>query len=124
MEASEKKKRMLRWGKFALQAAILCLVVWAIWRTVAQAHGKLQKEGFAWDKVDYRLLSLAGLLYLLGMLPCAVFWQRIMGALKQRVPWTDAISAHFVSQLGKYVPGKVMVLVIRTALVRQHGVNY
>lgn len=124
MESAKTKSQLFRWTKIAIQAAILCLVVWGLWRTVSQAHGTLLDKGIAWNRFDYRFLTLAGLLYLVGMFPCAVFWQRVMGAMQQRVPWNDAISAYFVSQLGKYVPGKVMVLVLRTALVRHHGVNY
>lgn len=124
MDSAKSKTSWFRWGKFALQAAILCLVGWGLWRTVSHAHGTILSKGIAWNQFDYRFLALAGVLYLVGMFPSAVFWQRVMGAMQQRVPWGDAISAYFVSQLGKYVPGKVMVLVIRTALVRQHGVNY
>ena len=124
MDSAKSKNRWFRWGKLALQGAILCLVIWGVWRTVAQAHGTLLEQGIAWNRFDYRFLALAAVLYLGGMFPCAVFWQQVMGAMQQKVPWGEAISAYFVSQLGKYVPGKVMVLVIRTGLVRHHGVNY
>ncbi|MEZ6046842.1 MAG: hypothetical protein R3C11_14940 [Planctomycetaceae bacterium] len=37
------------------------------------------------------------------------------------VPWGAAIRAHYCGHLGKYVPGKALVLVIRTALVKNAG---
>jgi len=57
------------------------------------------------------------------MLPCALFWHRVMEALQQRIPKWEGVGAFFVSQLGKYVPGKIMVLVLRYALIRHHNVS-
>jgi uncharacterized membrane protein YbhN (UPF0104 family) len=123
-ESSPNKRRpLLRWGKFAFQAAILCLVAWGLWSTVSRAQVDLLEKNFSWRNLDYQPLTLAGLFYLLGILPCSFFWHRVMYSLDQRVPLVDAVNAFFISQLAKYVPGKVMVLVVRTALVRHYGVS-
>ena len=61
--------------------------------------------------------------YLISMLLSAVFWQRVLIAFKQKPKFIDAVAAFFTSQLGKYVPGKAMVVVIRTDMIRGPHVN-
>jgi uncharacterized membrane protein YbhN (UPF0104 family) len=90
-------------------------------------------RGFAADLEQTRLgdhplrpgwLALCGLLYLLGLGCWAGLWHRLMQGLDQhpRVPVTAR--AYFLGQLGKYLPGKAMALVMRAALAagpRVHG---
>jgi uncharacterized membrane protein YbhN (UPF0104 family) len=121
--ADRSRRRWIRFGKILLQIAILALVVWGMWGTVADAFRQLDAKGVSPWKADYRWLTLAGVFYLLGMLPCALFWSRVMTALGQHVPMWPAMSAYFISQLGKYVPGKFMVVVVRTALAGRYRVN-
>ena len=45
---------------------------------------------------------------------------RVMG---QDARLGEALQAYYVGQLGKYVPGKVMVLVIRAGMIRSHRVS-
>ncbi len=44
-----------------------------------------------------------------------------MCALGGRVKFRDAARAYYCGHLGKYIPGKAMVLVIRAALVKDRG---
>jgi hypothetical protein len=94
-----------------------------MWGTIVQTRDQLLEQNVSFWQVDYRWLTLAGVFYLAGMLPCGLFWQRVMTALQQQVPRWEAVGAFFVSQLGKYVPGKVMVLVLRCGLVNRYQVN-
>lgn len=115
--------RAVRWGKFALQIAILCLVTWGLWGTIDQARHQLREVGVSIWMIHPGWLTLSGLLYLLAMFPSALFWHRVMEALQQKIPKWEGVGAFFVSQLGKYVPGKIMVLVLRYALIRHHQVS-
>lgn len=66
-------------------------------------------------------LVLAGLAYTVGWWPSAWFWRRLlqrMGATPRR---RDVVRAFFVGSLGKYVPGKAGVLVLRAGLLRDRG---
>src|SRR5262249_34591395 len=49
----------------------------------------------------------------------ATFWGWLLGRLGPRPGWLDLARAYYVSQLGKYVPGKALALVIRAALTRR-----
>ena len=54
----------------------------------------------------------AGIAYAVGWLPSVWFWRSLMGSLGGRVTFADAARAYYCGHLGKYVPGKAMVLVI------------
>jgi hypothetical protein len=51
------------------------------------------------------------------------YWFRILRAFGQQPTWLEALCAFFVGHVGKYVPGKVLVVVIRAAMVRSERVD-
>jgi hypothetical protein len=61
--------------------------------------------------------------YLAGLVPLAAYWFKVLQAMGQAPPAWRTWRAYFVGHLGKYVPGKAMVVVLRTALVRGPGVE-
>jgi len=78
----------------------------------------------AWDKIkevqwtpNYPLLVLAGFCYAVAFAPAAVFWRYAMQSLGQKPGVYEAFRAYYIGHLGKYVPGKAMVLIIRTGLL-------
>ncbi|MDB2687779.1 flippase-like domain-containing protein [Mariniblastus sp.] len=75
------------------------------------------------SQIDYRWWAGAVTVYLISMLLSAFFWQRVLIAFGQQPKFTDSVAAFFTSQLGKYVPGKAMVVVIRTDMIRGDKVN-
>ena len=64
----------------------------------------------------------AGAVYGLGWIPSVWFWRRMLMSCGETVPVWDAMRAYFCGHLGKYVPGKATVLVIRSGLLRPCGV--
>jgi len=63
-------------------------------------------------------LVLSAVLYLLGLAFSAVYWYRLLVALGQRPSFLGSIRAHYVGQMGKYLPGKAWALFLRSNLVR------
>jgi hypothetical protein len=61
--------------------------------------------------------------YLVGMLPSCIFWWQTLRAMGQRPTFAETLRAFFVGHLGKYVPGKALVVVIRTGLIRSERVD-
>jgi glycosyltransferase 2 family protein len=112
--------RARRWLAATVKLLIVALVVWYIRRTLIDAWEQLGEH--RWH-VDFGWLAAAGGLYLLGTLPCAIFWHRALRALEQPVSLSRALRAYYIGHLGKYVPGKAMVVVLRTGLVRGQGVD-
>ena len=65
----------------------------------------------------------AALSYLIGWFPSIWFWRATLRRLQQPLDWWTAIRAYHIGQIGKYVPGKAMVLIIRGALTKSANVN-
>ena len=99
----------------AAKLAVFALLAWFIYAAIVRDNERLGQHEW---QVEPMWLAIAGGLYMLGMLPAACYWQRVLVHAGQQVSFTDALRAYYVSQLGKYVPGKLMVIVIRHNLVR------
>ena len=72
--------------------------------------------------LDWGRISLAGLLYAIGLIPGGIVLFEATEATGHRVSRRDALAAQLVGHLGKYVPGKAMVVVMRAARLSRHGV--
>ncbi|HSQ58651.1 MAG TPA: lysylphosphatidylglycerol synthase domain-containing protein, partial [Gemmata sp.] len=64
------------------------------------------------------LLVPAGLLYLFAHCFWASFWVRLLHGQGVHVSWYAGMRAYFVSQFGKYVPGKAWVILMRVGMLR------
>jgi uncharacterized membrane protein YbhN (UPF0104 family) len=72
-------------------------------------------------RLRVELLVPAGLLYLLAHLCWATFWVRLLHFEGVRVSWFVGLRTYYVSQFGKYIPGKVAVPLMRIGMLRPHG---
>jgi uncharacterized membrane protein YbhN (UPF0104 family) len=112
-----------RWKRLTIAAvkfAVAVVVLWAVGRHVLRTWNDLG----GWRMtLQFKPLWLVGssLLYLVGLAACGRFYQRILRAGPAPVALAPALRAYLVSHLGKYVPGKAMVVVVRTGLVVPHG---
>jgi uncharacterized membrane protein YbhN (UPF0104 family) len=67
------------------------------------------------------LLVLSGVLYLSAHLCWSTFWVRLLHCEGVRVPWGIGLRTYYISQLGKYIPGKIAVLFMRVGMLRHRG---
>jgi uncharacterized membrane protein YbhN (UPF0104 family) len=112
-----------RWQRLtiaAVKGVVAVVVLWAVGRHVVRT----------WDDLGSRRVTLrfeplwligSGLLYLAGLLAYGVFYQGILRAGASPIGLVPALRAYLVSHLGKYVPGKAMVVVIRAGMVVPFG---
>ncbi len=49
----------------------------------------------------------------------ACFWHHVLDRLDQAVPWPLTLWAYYLGHLGKYVPGKALVVVLRISAIRR-----
>ena len=112
--------RARRWLSAAVKLLIVALVVWYVRRTLVDAWEQLGERRW---QFDLGWLTLSGALYLLGTLLCGLFWHRALLALGQQVSLSRALLAYYIVHLGKYVPGKAMVVILRAGLVRGQGID-
>lgn len=104
--------------KGAVALLILAGVSWQFYRLLNRSElrdAKLHLEP-GW-------LALALLMYLLAVGSWALNWVWLVRRLGDTLPFPRGSMAYFASQLGKYVPGKALVVIIRTAIARQAGVR-
>ena len=103
----------------AVKLAVVAVIVFAVAGAVRDAWGQLLAEGL---QVNPLLAMAAGVLFLIAQAPMAWYWRQTLIALGQPAPILPTAIAYYVSQIGKYVPGKAMVIVLRTErMVRQGG---
>lgn len=103
----------MRWWpvvKSLLGLAVLVFVGWQLSRDLAKLPPRSAPVGYGW-------LALSALLYLAGLGLSGVFWLRLLRRLSAHPTWIMGLRAYFVSQLGKYAPGKALALVIRVGMV-------
>ncbi len=113
----------LRWAKIGFRIVVVSAVVAGIAHTVRKSLVQFDEHRFSlWD-LHPGWLAVSGLLYLVGSLPSWWFWHRVLIAMGQTPHRWASARAFYIGHLGKYVPGKAMVVVLRAGLVQGPGVS-
>jgi uncharacterized membrane protein YbhN (UPF0104 family) len=106
--------------KVAVKAVLAALVLWAVGRHVVRTWRDLRAHGETLH-VEPAWIALAVALYLAGLVACGVFFTRVLRASPTPIGYVPAVRAYLISHLGKYVPGKAMVVIMRVGLVAPYG---
>jgi uncharacterized membrane protein YbhN (UPF0104 family) len=109
-----------RWTIAGLKSAVALLVLWAVGRLVIRTWNDLRDQRLSLQFEPVWLVG-AGILYLAGLSAYARFYERILSSSTTPIRFLPAWRAYVVSHLGKYVPGKAMVVVVRTGMVVPYG---
>jgi len=123
--SSQKRQPWQQWLIWGLSLALIVVVIWATRKTLSGAlaeFDRVRKEGGN-ISVSLGYAFLAGIAYFLGFLPAAWFWYRVLNWLGQEVSFFRALRAYCIGQLGKYVPGKAWVVILRASFVQGTGVQ-
>jgi glycosyltransferase involved in cell wall biosynthesis len=109
-----------RWAwpitKSLLALAIIIAVAWQFWRDLH--HESLQSFTIRWEWV-----VLSGLLYFVGLGFACCYWYRLLVIFGERPLFLTALRAYYISQLGKYLPGKAWALLMRGTLIQGPAVK-
>jgi hypothetical protein len=114
------RARWKRWTVTSVKATIAVVVLWAVGRYVLRTWGDIQRREVA-IRVRPDRLAASGLLYLVGLSCCGRFYEQVLAASATPIATGPAIRAYLVSHLGKYVPGKAMVVVMRAGMSVPYG---
>jgi len=109
-----------RWLALTFKLVVIAIVVWFVRRTIADAWRQLGEHPWEFHP---EWIALSGVLYLVALFPSAVFWFLSLRSLGQHPHFWESMRAYFIGHLGKYVPGKAMVVVIRAGLIGGHRVD-
>ena len=104
----------------AAKTLIAVAVLWGVGRTLRSGIRELQSSQLELHAV---WLGVSAAFYVLSMVPAGLFWRRVMIAMGERPPVWLSLRAYCIGHLGKYVPGKALVIVLRAGLLRSAGVN-
>ncbi len=111
------------WGpatKGVVKGVLTLVVLLFVARHVASTRRDLSERGLGL-RLDPAWLSASAGLYLLGLFAFGVYFWRVLAASESPVGFYPAVRAYLISHLAKYVPGKAMVVVVRSALVVPDG---
>ncbi len=116
LAASISKRSIVRAVKGTLGVVVLLAVSWHVNRTWKDLSGRggLPTPRFEW-------VGVAIVLYLAGLGVLGFYFVRVMYASPSPVGVYAGERAYLVSHLGKYVPGKAMVVVLRVAMLASVG---
>ncbi len=112
-----QNQQVIKWLKIAGKLAVVGLLAWMIRGTLEAAFTQLNRPEHHFE-IHWPWLILSGVFYLLGTVPNAVFWSQVIAATDHPVGHFAPIRSFYVSAIGKYVPGKAMVLILRAATMR------
>ena len=83
---------------------------------------QLWEQGTAGDvELHAGWLALAGMLYALGWLPSAWYFKALLSRMGDEIAWRPLLRAYYCGHLGKYVPGKALVPIIRGQMIANAG---
>jgi glycosyltransferase 2 family protein len=95
----------------AVTVIVLTFVVIAFWKPLQE----LEQYDIRWE-VSW--LVFAGVVYIAGLAFSVTFWWISLRRLGQHPPGRSVVWAYYLGHLAKYVPGKALVVVVRTLLIR------
>ena len=105
-----------------MKAGVGLIVVAMAAREVVRTVAKLRSQGEL-PSIDPGWLAASGLIYLAGLAVLGFWYWRVLRAGPASTGLYQAERAYYVSHLGKYMPGKALVVVIRSAMTAGHGAS-
>jgi hypothetical protein len=105
---------LLRWGLFLL----------VLWFVASHAKTLWAASRDINVNIDWKYLVAAGLISQVSWLPSTWFWRRLIVLLGDDVETYPLIRAYYCGSLGKYMPGKAAVILIRSAMLKQQQVSF
>jgi glycosyltransferase 2 family protein len=87
-------------------------------------YKKLDQPGL-WASVSPGVgwLFAAGLVYLIAYTVWGLYYVVLLNDQGAHAPAATGLRAYFISQMGKYVPGKILVIVIRVGMLKGIGIT-
>ncbi len=126
--STDKSKDDSNWltrFKPVLKWVIAVVVLVFLILTIRKAYSDVleHREHLVFSAMDWRWLLAGVFTYAIGMMPAAAAWLQTLRAFGQSVPFWVGLHAYFLGHLGKYVPGKAMVIVLRVGRLAPLGIE-
>ena len=112
-----------KWLVLGAKSIIAVAVTLGILHFFSDAVKDLRSQDFSLRDIQFGWVMLAGTVYLVGLLPAGLFWHRVLLAVGEHPRCFDTLRAYYIGHLGKYVPGKAMVVILRAGLIDSDRVD-
>jgi glycosyltransferase 2 family protein len=109
--------------RLAIAVVVVAALAIAIQRSIQHWNSQPPASRLRVADLDFRWLLLSAGLYAAGLLPAIMVLSRALVAVGATASLRSVASAQLVGHLGKYVPGKAMVIVIRAAILNRGGAS-
>jgi uncharacterized membrane protein YbhN (UPF0104 family) len=109
-----------RWIIFAVKLLVVAVLIWFLRSKIQESWTEFRQNP---RPVHAEWIALSAALYIAALLPEGLFWLWALRALGQEVKGFETLRAYYIGHLGKYAPGKAMVVVLRAGLIHSHRVN-
>jgi uncharacterized membrane protein YbhN (UPF0104 family) len=109
--------------KLYIRLAVVGLVVIWIVKTFRDAGDKFAATQLSIGDLNRTCVTVAALSYLIGLACFGLFWHQALLAMGQRPTLLESLRSYTLSHLGKYVPGKALVVIIRSDRVSSSRVS-
>ncbi len=111
--ASEKKTNWIRFVKWLVYVLVIGSIAFTIWRGITEIrNSSISVQDFNWN-----WLPAVSLFYFCSISISWFYWHCVLIGLGQRPKLSHSFPAFIVGQLGKYFPGKALVVIIRTGII-------
>ena len=114
MGSNSSKKEIASWYGRALLIFILIAVAWYIRANLRE----IVKHEFSFN---YRYLAASFAIMLAAHLSMVIIWKDVAASYGLKAPFKKTAKAFFLSQLGKYLPGKLGIFLVRFSVYREHS---
>lgn len=118
---TDRRRQGIALLKWMAGLVVLLFLVRSFWKAYREALAR--DPSFSLDSIEPLWLLWAGVLYFLALLPMGAYWRHLNVKLGQTAPMGQTFRAYMIGHLGKYVPGKAMAVVLRTALMKGPGTD-
>lgn len=109
----------IRLLKMTLTLVVIGAVVFAARGTIRAWHETAGANRIGWQDVRWSWLGVSGLLYAISLIPSSLVLGRALAALNQPISLPLVMAAQLVGHVGKYVPGKAMVIILRASVLNR-----
>jgi hypothetical protein len=112
------RRHAVRIGTIAIALGLVAAVGYTFAKLLDSPELKAREFHARWE-----FLLPAGLLYLMCHTLFGTFWVQLLRGQGVQISWFAGVRVYFVSQFGKYVPGKAWVILLRVMLLRGRGIS-
>jgi uncharacterized membrane protein YbhN (UPF0104 family) len=107
----------IRLGKWMITAVVIAAVAFAARESVSKWQEQSTATRITLADVRWGWLGVSAVSYAISLVPAGLVLRRALAALHQPVALRLVMAAQLVGHLGKYVPGKAMVIVLRASIL-------